>query len=131
MEVAWYGDPQPLSFPDLPALRRAVATGTLVGVPANLAGRGIQLGDIAPFDPQRRADYKFLRPEAMGALLRIAAVYRGCGGRQPLQVLSLVQTADGARAWRSTHPLPRPKLAPGETYIEDPDFHPTGLVLHL
>ena len=26
MEVAWYGDPQALSFPDLTALRRAVAT---------------------------------------------------------------------------------------------------------
>jgi hypothetical protein len=131
MEVAWYGDPQSFAFRDVTALRRGASDGTLAGVPADLARRGIQLGEIAPFDPQRRAEYKFLRPEAMGALLRIAAVYRSSGGREPLRVLSLVQSSEGAGYWRSLHPLPRPKLPPGETYVEDPDFHPTGLVFDL
>src|SRR5262249_37449411 len=131
IEVAWYGDPGALSFNDLSALRKAEQAGSLVGVPADLERRGLRLGDIAPLDREHRADYKYLRPEAMGALLKLAAFYRATGGHTPLEVISLTQTTQTARMWRSRHPLPQPKLAPGETAEEDPEFHASGLVFDL
>jgi hypothetical protein len=131
MEVAWYGDPAPRSFYDVASLRRGAADATLVPVPPDLERRRIKLAEIAPMDRERRAEYKRLRPEAMGALLQLAAVYRANGGHAPLVILSLVQTTEGARAWRRLHPLVRPKPAPGEIVVDDPDFHPTGLVFDL
>jgi len=51
------------------------------------------LDHIAPLDPANAYQYKGLRPEALGALFRVADLYLANGGsRIPLRLQSLVQT---------------------------------------
>src|SRR6185503_11158183 len=118
------------AFEDVSDLRAAEKDGDLVSIPGDLNRRGIRLGNIQPFDAGRRADYKRLRPEAMGALLKIGSLYRSHGGHAPLEVLSLVQTTGTAREWRLAHP-PAPIVHIDGTKEQDPDFHPTGYVFDL
>ncbi len=131
MEVAWFGEGADLQFADRAALRQGVAEGQLVPVPGDLSRRRIRLVDVAPLDRTNAGDYKVLRAEAMGALLRIAALYRRNGGRGPVEVLSLAQTVETAEERKRLHPARVPVLPTGEVVAEQPEFHATGLVFDL
>jgi hypothetical protein len=130
MEAAWYPKHEELCFRDVAALRRGYAEGTLVRIPGDLRARGIALGDVAPMDAANAYHYKGLRPESMGVLLRLAALYRRHGGKSPLRVLSLTQTQQYAALLDGRYPAPPPKkpLDPADVTI---DLHPTGLPFDL
>jgi hypothetical protein len=130
MEVAWYPERDKLVFHDLADLCRAYDEKTLVRPPADLYARGIALGNVAPLDAANAYRYKGLRPQSMGALLQLAALYRQQGGGEPLRVLSLTQTETYAALLKARFPEPPPKkpVAPEDIPI---DMHPTGLCFDL
>jgi hypothetical protein len=130
MEVAWHPRHEELAFRDVAALRRGYADGTLVRLPADLGARGIELGPIAPLDAANAYHYKGLRPESMGALLRVAGLYRRHGGRAALRVLSLMQTTQYSALLDARYPTPPPKepVDPADLPI---DLHPTGLTFDI
>jgi len=126
-DAAWYPDPTELQFPDGAALREGYRSGTLVALPSNAGAFGLRTDNIAALQPDAASLQKGLRPEAMGALLRLAHIYRSNGGAEQLAVLSLVQSSDYRALWDARHPA-RP-LPPGVP--KDPEFHTTGLVFDL
>jgi hypothetical protein len=130
MEVSWYPECDKLAFRDLADLRRAYGEKSLVRPPADLYARGIALGNIAPLDAANADQYKGLRPQSMGALLQLAALYRQQGGGEPLRVLSLTQTEAYAALLKARFPEPPPKkpIDPADIPI---DMHPTGLCFDL
>jgi hypothetical protein len=130
MEAAWYPRHAELSFRDVAALRRGYAEGALVRIPADLRARGVELGPVAPLDAANAFQYKGLRRESLGALLRLGALYRRHGGRAPLRVLSLVQTEQYAAMLDARYPKPPPK-APVDPADIPIDLHPTGLTLDI
>src|SRR5262249_19181524 len=72
LEIVWYPNSKELNFHDAAALKEGYAAGKLVRWSSNARKHGLVLGDIAPLDPANAFQYKGLRPEAMGALYRIA-----------------------------------------------------------
>jgi hypothetical protein len=130
MEAAWYPRPEDLSFRDVAALRQSYDEGTLVRVPGDLYSRGVALGPIAALDAANGYHYKGLRPEAMGALLQLAALYCRHGGKAPLRLLSLTQTEQYAALLSARYPIRPPKepVNPADIPV---DLHPTGLVFDL
>jgi len=131
MEVAWYKDLDALTMNDRQDLQSAYGNSTLVKIPGNLAAQHVKTANVAPFDKPNAAIYKGLRPEAMGALLRLARLYRSNGGRGSLEVTSLVRTTEHQHALRSKWPESKPRLGPGETWEPNPEFHSTGLVFDI
>jgi hypothetical protein len=131
LEVVWYPNSKELTFHDVAALKEGYASGKLVHWPADARRRGLLLGGVAPLDPANAYQYKGLRPEALGALFRIAAVYTANGGsRQPLRVHSLVQTEQYRARLNALHPPSwmRYPTKPDEIPI---DLEPTGLCFDL
>lgn len=130
MEVTWYPRHEELTFRDVPALSRGYAEGKLVRLPADFRARGLELSNVAPLDAANAYYYKGLRPEAMGALLQLAALYRRHGGKAPLRIISLTQTEQYAALLAARYPTPPPKepVAPEDFPI---DLHPTGLTFDL
>jgi hypothetical protein len=130
MEAVWYPKPETLAFRDVAALKRAYQEGDLVRIPGDLRARGVELGNVAPLDPENAYHYKGLRPAAMGALLQLASLYRAHGGNAPLRILSLTQTEAYAAQLAAKYPRRPPKepVAPEDVPV---DLHPTGLCFDL
>lgn len=126
-DVAYYQDPAPLQFADNNALRDGFHTGTLVSLPANAGAYGVRTMNLAALEPASAGLHKGLRPEAMGALLQLGQVYRSNGGRAPLDVVAMVQSAAYRQLWDARYPDPPLK---GNT-PKDPEYHTTGLVFDL
>jgi hypothetical protein len=126
-DAAYYPAPSALQFADNGALREAYHDGTLVRLPGNAYARGIQTENLAALAPDNAELHKGLRPEAMGALLRLAELYRGFGGRSPLTVTSMVQSNAYRGLWNARYP--QPPLPPDVP--KDPEFHTTGLTFDL
>jgi hypothetical protein len=126
-DVAWYPNPEPLQFADNQALRAAYQSKTLVRLPEKAQSLGIRTENLASLEPTSAEIHKGLRPEAMGALLRVAHIYKSHGGRGPLTVNSMVQSREYRRMWEARYPpAPLPPEVP-----RDPDYHSTGLVFDL
>ncbi|MFL5912456.1 MAG: DUF5715 family protein [Gaiellaceae bacterium] len=90
------------------ALRRAEASGALRPLPDDPAKYGFAIdpgmGSLAPRLGQRPARYRYLRPEALGALAYIAAGVRRIGGtKRPLVVTSTVRDQRYQRALVKTN----------------------------
>lgn len=126
-DAAYYPDPSVLQFQDSADLRRAYQDGTLVALPPTAGSLGITTANLASLDPGSTHLFKGLRPEAMGALLRVAQLYRSHGGREPLKVLAMVQTNGYRSLWDARYP-PRPLPA---GVPRDPEFHSTGVTFDL
>ena len=126
-DAAYYPEPAALQFADAAALQEAYSGGVLVPLPGNASSLGLQTAHLTVLDPARGSLHKGLRPEAMGALLRLAHLYRSFGGREPLTLLSMIQSADYRSMWTARYP---PKqLPPG--IPRDPEFHTTGFTFDL
>jgi hypothetical protein len=131
LEVVWYPRSNDLNFHDVAALKQGYAAGQLVHWPATARSHGLVLGDIAPLDPANAYQYKGLRPEALGALFRIADLSLNSGGSSaPLRVVSLVQTEQYRAELNARHP---PAWMRHPTKPEDIpiDMEPTGLCFDL
>lgn len=131
LEVVWYPRSKELNFHDLAALERGYEAGQLVHWPAGARSRGLVLGDIAPMDRANAFRYKGLRPEALGALYRIAQLYMTNGGSKlPLRIHSLVQTEEYRARLNALRPPSwmRHPTKPEEIPI---DMEPTGLCFDL
>lgn len=126
-DAAYYADPESLQFADNAALRAAYLNGTLVPLPQNAAALGLRTENLAALDPGNTNLHKGLRPEAMGALLRVVQTYRSFGGSEPLVVVSMVQSNAYRSLWKSRYP--DPPLPAG--IPRDPEFHSTGLVFQI
>ena len=90
------------------ALRRAEASGGLRPLPSDPAKYGFAIdpgmGGLARKLGQRPAQYRYLRPEALGALAYIATGVRRIGGsKQPLVVTSTVRDQRYQRALLKTN----------------------------
>jgi soluble lytic murein transglycosylase-like protein len=131
LEVVWYPRSKELNFHDVAALKQGYAAGQLVHWPAGARSHGLVLDNIAPLDPANAYQYKGLRPEALGALFRIADLYLNSGGSSmPLRVVSLVQTEQYRAELNARHPpswMRRP-TKPEEIPI---DLEPTGLCFDI
>lgn len=126
-DAAYYPDPEPLQFANNAALREAYRNGTLVALPRNAAALGLRTDNLAVLDPGSASLHKGLRPEAMGALLRVAHLYRSFGGSETLTVVSMVQSNAYRSLWKQRYPdPPLPEGVP-----RDPEFHSTGLVFQI
>jgi hypothetical protein len=131
LEVVWYPDSKALSFHDTAALKDGYASGKLVRWSPNARKHGLLLGDIAPLDSANAFQYKGLRPEAMGALYRIADLYLANGGSSaPLRVHSLVQTEE-YRAHLSALRPPSWMRHPTKLDEIPIDMEPTGLCFDI
>jgi hypothetical protein len=127
-DAVWYPDPAPLQFDDGEALRKAYGEGFLVTLPAgSAASLGIRTESLASLAPENVGLHKGLRPEAMGALLRIAHLYRSFGGSSPVVALAMVQSGAYRARWDARYP--DPPLKPGVP--SDPEFHTTGVTFDL
>ncbi|HTE19842.1 MAG TPA: hypothetical protein VK689_15870, partial [Armatimonadota bacterium] len=126
-DAAYYPEPAPLQFADAAALQEAYSSGVLVPLPSSAGSLGLQTANLAVLEPGRGTLHKGLRPEAMGALLRLAQHYASFGGREPLTLLSMVQSADYRHMWLARYP-PKP-LPPNVP--RDPEFHTTGLTFDV
>jgi hypothetical protein len=126
-DVVWYPEPGPLQFADDDALRAGYRDGVLVHLPSAAVNLGIRTADLATLAPQSTPLFKGLRPEAMGALLRIAHIYRSAGATDLLTAVALTQTTVYRERWLQKFPLP--PLPPGTP--RDPEYHTTGLVFDL
>jgi hypothetical protein len=131
LEVVWYPDSKELNFHDTAALKQAYAAGQLVHWSTNARKHGLLLADVAPLDPANAFQYKGLRPEALGALYRIADLYLANGGSHaPLRVHSLVQTEEYRARLSALRP---PSWMRHPTRPEDIpiDMEPTGLCFDI
>jgi hypothetical protein len=126
-DAAYYPNTPELQFADNAALQAAYRDGTLVRLPSHASSLGIVTDNLAALDPSSAGLFKGLRPEAMGALLKVAEIYRGQGGREHLRVSALVRTNAYAALWNAYYPS-KP-LPPG--IPKDPEFHSTGLCFDL
>lgn len=127
IDVAWYKEPEGLQYADAAALKQAYASGELVRLPAAAIKLGVRTADLAPLAPGSAPLFKGLRPEAMGALLRIAHIYRSARVTEPLVLLTMVQSAEYRALWDAANP---PPPLPPDT-PRDPEYHTTGLVFDL
>lgn len=133
LEAAWYPDAPAEAVESRAELRAALAAGDLVPVTARpgLVVRTLPGGAAA------------LRPEAKGALLLIAAVYRKAGGTEAIVAGDLTVTREGVARRRAQGEKVRKKEParpldplllgplPGGGPALDFDFHATGLVFDL
>jgi hypothetical protein len=126
-DAAFYPDPSPLQFADNAALTEGYRSGDLVTLPRNAGALGLRTVNLAALAPASTSLQKGLRPEAMGALLRLAQIYRSNGGQEPVSVLAMVQSGAYRQLWDSRYPE-RP-LPPGVP--RDPEFHTTGVAFDL
>lgn len=126
-DAALYDNPAALQFADPGALRAAYHDGTLVFLPRRLLALGVRTANVAVLEPESAALQKGLRPEAMGALARIAEIYRSQGGRDPLTLLAMVQSNEYRQKWQARYPSP--PLPAGVP--RDPEFHSTGVAFDL
>ncbi|MFN3652020.1 MAG: transglycosylase SLT domain-containing protein [Armatimonadota bacterium] len=126
-DAVWYADPSPLSFSSDRELAEGYRSGTLVPLPASAVKLGVRTQNLAALQPSSEKLHKGLRPEAMGALLRLAAIYRQHGGREPLVLLSMVETESYREKFRARYPLaPLPPDVP-----RDPEFHTMGVTFDV
>lgn len=126
-DAAYYPEIAPLQFEDNTALQAAYRKGALVPLPGAASALGVVTDNLAALEPASAGLFKGLRPEAMGSLLRVAQIYRSQGGREPLRVLSMVQTNAYRSLWNARYPdKPLPPGIP-----KDPEFHSTGLCFDL
>jgi hypothetical protein len=126
-DAAFYPDPTALQFADNSALVEGYRSGELVALPRNAGALGLRTVNLAALAPESATLQKGLRPEGMGALLRLAQVYRSNGGQEPLSVLALVQSGAYRQLWDTRYP-DRP-LPPGVP--RDPEFHTTGVTFDV
>lgn len=126
-DAVFFPDPTPVQFTDNAALAEGYRSGALVRLPSNAGQLGVRTANVAALVPSSTALHKGLRPEAMGALLRLAHVYRSQGGHSPLTAVSMVQSNDYRRIWDARYP--DPPLPPDVP--KDPEFHTTGYTFDL
>jgi hypothetical protein len=126
-DAVYYPEVEKLQFADNAALREGYRSGALVTLPASAAGLGIRTANLATLAPDNAALHKGLRPEAMGALVRLSQIYRSSGGGEPLVAVSLVQSNAYRQLWDTRYP-DRP-LPPGVP--KDPEYHSTGAAFDL
>jgi hypothetical protein len=126
-DAAFYPDPTTLQFADNSALTDAYRSGELVSLPRNAGTMGLRTVNVAALAPESTTLQKGLRPEGMGALLRLAQIYRSNGGQEPLSVLALVQSSAYRQLWDRRYP--DPPLPPGVP--RDPEFHTTGVTFDV
>jgi hypothetical protein len=126
-DMAYYPEPAPLQFRNNADLRQAYQDASLVFLPANATALGIRTQNLAALEPTSAGLHKGLRPEAMGALLRLAHLYISSGGREGLTLLTMVQTMEYRSQWDARYP--DPPLPPNVP--KDPEFHTTGLTFDL
>jgi hypothetical protein len=114
-------------FADDGALAAGYRDGSLVHLPSNADSLGLRTQNLATLAPGSAMLHKGLRPEAMGALVRLAHIYRSQGGQQPLTAVSLVQSNAYRQLWDARYPAPpTPPDVP-----KDPEFHSTGYTFDL
>lgn len=126
-DAAFYPDPTTLQFADNSALQAAYRAGELVSLPGNAGALGLRTVNLAALAPESTSLQKGLRPEGMGALLRLAQIYRSSGGQEPLSVVSMVQSEAYRQLWESRYP--DPPLPAGVP--RDPEFHTTGVTFDV
>jgi hypothetical protein len=127
IDYVWYPGPEAVAFRDDAALAAAYASGALVALPRNAGALGLRTENLASLSPTSAYYHKGLRPEAMGALLRLVHQYRSHGGKEPLTALSLVQSAQYRTLWNARYPdKPLPAGVP-----RDPEFHTSGFSFDL
>jgi hypothetical protein len=126
-DAVFFPDPTPHQFADNRALAEAYRAGTLVRLPANAGELGVRTENLAVLAPDSTSLHKGLRPEAMGALLRLAQIYRSQGGQAPLTAVSMVQSTAYRKLWDARYPAP--PLPPDVP--KDPEFHTTGYTFDL
>jgi hypothetical protein len=127
LEVAWYPNATEQSFHSVADLRQAYKLGKLVRLPADLRPHGLVAGNVAPLDAANAFQYKGLRPAAMGALLRLAKLYRENGGAgAPLRIHALVQTTGYRQILASRIPPPWVRNPPDDPADIPVDLHATG-----
>jgi len=126
-DAAFYPEPSALQFADNTALAEGYRSGALVSLPPTAGALGLRTVNLAALAPESTTLQKGLRPEGMGALLRLAQIYRSNGGQEPLSVLSMVQSSAYRQLWDSRYP-DRP-LPPGVP--RDPEFHTTGVTFDV
>lgn len=132
LEVAWYPKVKDLSFHTVADLKQAYADGTLVRLPADLKRYSLVTGNVAPLDPENAYQYKGLRPAAMGALLRLAEIYRENGGASaPLRIQGLAQTTGMMSLLAERNPPPWVRNPPDDPADIPVDLHATGLCFDL
>jgi hypothetical protein len=131
LEVVWYPHSKELNFHDVAALEQGYAAGQLVRWPASARSHGLVLDNVAPLDPANAYQYKGLRPEALGALFRVADLYLANGGSSaPLRLYSLVQTERYRAQLNAVRPPSwmRHPMEPEDVPI---DLEPTGLCFDI
>lgn len=126
-DAAFYPEPGALQFADNSALAEAYRSGSLVPLPRTAGALGLRTANLAALAPESTTLQKGLRPEGMGALLRLAQIYRSNGGQEPLTVVAMVQSGAYRQLWDRRYP-DRP-LPPGVP--RDPEFHTTGVTFDL
>lgn len=126
-DAAFYPDPSGLQFADNTALAEGYRSGVLVALPRNAGALGLRTVNLAALAPESATLQKGLRPEGMGALLRLAQIYRSNGGQEPISVLALVQSGAYRQLWDRRYPDPPPP--PGVP--RDPEFHTTGVTFDV
>jgi hypothetical protein len=132
LEVAWYPEVQKLSFHTVADLKEAYASGKLVRLPADLKRYSLATDNVSPLDPENAYQYKGLRPAAMGALLRLAEIYRDNGGASaPLRIHSMTQTSGMMSLLANRYPPPWVRTPPDDPADIPIDMHATGLCFDL
>jgi len=126
-DAVFFPDTAEHQFADDQALAAGYRGGALVRLPAHAGSLGIRTQNLAALAPTSAGLHKGLRPEAMGALLRLARIYRSHSGQEPLTAVALVQSNAYRAAWDARYP--RSPLPPG--IPEDPEFHSTGYTFDL
>ena len=125
-DVVYYPEPEPLQFQDGASLRAAHRSGEIVPLPPTAPTLGLKT-DVATLDPASAPLLKGLRPEAMGALLKLARLYRSHGGKDALVLTGMARTAGYQALWDAKYPRkPLPADVP-----RDPEYHTTGLVFDI
>ncbi len=124
MDRAWYPNELDAAFADVAALQAAYRSGRLLALPD--AGESVVVETLAPLDPENERWYRGLRPEALGMLQRLAAIYREEGGRAPLSVCGATTTVEyAAREQTRGDAAPDGEEAPALT------LHATGLCVDV
>ncbi|MDE2127601.1 MAG: transglycosylase SLT domain-containing protein [Armatimonadetes bacterium] len=131
MEAAWYPAGMQQAIPDMPTLLRARAQGVLVPVASSAA----LAAEPAPLDPIHAEPYACVRPETLGALKLLAAIYRRAGGQARLQLGDLTITVAYQRLQVAKWPdslqaQPAPEMPDGSATVGPPpafNYHTTGI----
>ncbi|NLC57798.1 MAG: lytic transglycosylase domain-containing protein [Armatimonadetes bacterium] len=102
LDRAWYPEALREPFADVAALRAAHRRGILLAIPDAPRRYGFAPRAVAPLDPDNERWYRGVRPEALGMMHTLAALYQAEGGRAPLRVTGAAATVAYARQEAAT-----------------------------